>query len=58
MLRKTFVAALAMASLLAAQDRGAKRGRIDVENYAIDAEVNPRTQSLTADGQGPLRGAG
>ncbi len=48
MLRKTFVAALAMASLLAAQDRGAKRGRIDVENYAIDAEVNPRTQSLTA----------
>ncbi len=48
MLRKTLVAALAMACLLAAQDRGGKRGRIDVENYAIDAEVNPRTQSLTA----------
>ncbi|HMD49455.1 MAG TPA: M1 family aminopeptidase, partial [Bryobacteraceae bacterium] len=48
MFRKTFVAALAMASLLAAQDRGVKRGRIDVENYSIDAEVNPRTQALTA----------
>src|ERR1700729_1662866 len=48
MLRKTLVAILAMAGMLAAQDRGGKRGRIDVENYAIDAEVNPRTQSLTA----------
>ncbi|HYL35514.1 MAG TPA: M1 family aminopeptidase [Bryobacteraceae bacterium] len=48
MFGKTLVAALAMASLLAAQDRGAKRGRIDVDNYAIDAEVNPRTQALTA----------
>jgi aminopeptidase N len=48
MFGKTLVTALAMASLLAAQDRGAKRGRIDVENYAIDAEVNPRTQALNA----------
>lgn len=48
MFRKTLVVALAMASIAAAQDRGAKRGRIDVQSYAIDAEVNPRTQSLTA----------
>ena len=26
----------------------AKSGRIDVDNYAIDAEINPRTQTLTA----------
>ncbi|HYK17701.1 MAG TPA: tetratricopeptide repeat protein [Bryobacteraceae bacterium] len=48
MFRKTLVAALAVASLAVAQDRGAKRGRIDVQNYSIDAEVNPRTQALTA----------
>jgi tetratricopeptide (TPR) repeat protein len=48
MFRKTVLATLALTSLLAAQDRGAKRGQIDVQNYAIDAEVNPRTQSLTA----------
>jgi len=48
MFRKTLFAALALTSLLGAQDRGAKRGQIDVQNYAIDAEVNPRTQSLTA----------
>ena len=48
MFRKTLLAALALTSLLAAQDRGVKRGRIDVQNYAIDAEINPRTQSLTA----------
>ena len=48
MFRKTIVAALAITALAAAQDRGNKRGRIDVQNYAIDAEVNPRTQSLAA----------
>ena len=48
MFRKTILAALALTPLLAAQDRGAKIGLIDVQNYAIDAEVNPRTQSLTA----------
>jgi len=47
------LAPLALAPLLAAQDRGSRSGRndlgrIDVENYAIDAEVNPRTQTLTA----------
>jgi hypothetical protein len=45
---KILLASMMLASLLAAQDRGIKRGRIDVENYSIDAEVNPRTQALTA----------
>jgi peptidase M1-like protein/tetratricopeptide repeat protein len=45
---RTVPLALVMTSLLMAQDRGGKRGRIDVENYAINAEVNPRTQTLTA----------
>jgi len=48
MCRKTLLVALAMASVLAAQDKGVKRGRIDVDNYTIDAEINPRTQALTA----------
>jgi len=48
MFRKTLLAVLALASLLAAQDKGGKSGRIDVDNYAIDAEINPRTQTLTA----------
>lgn len=53
MSRKILLAGMALAPLLftpwaAAQDRGSKSGRIDVENYAIDAEINPRTQTLTA----------
>jgi aminopeptidase N len=48
MCRKILLAALALAPLLVAQDRGGKTGRIDVDNYAIDAEVNPRTQTLSA----------
>jgi len=48
MFRKILLAALALAPLLNAQDRGSKSGRIDVDNYAIDAEINPRTQTLTA----------
>ena len=48
MFRKALIAVLALASLLAAQDKGIKRGRIDVQNYSIDADVNPRTQALTA----------
>jgi len=53
MFRKILLAALALtplalAPLLAAQDKGSKLGRIDVENYAIDADINPRTQTLTA----------
>lgn len=47
-MRKILLAALSMASLLVAQDKGGKRARIDVDNYVIDAEINPRTQSLTA----------
>ena len=48
MCRKILLAVLALAPLVAAQDRGSKSGRIDVDNYTIDAEVNPRTQSITA----------
>jgi len=42
------LAPLALEQLLAAQERGNKAGRIDVDHYAIDAEINPRTQTLTA----------
>ena len=49
---RLLLAALALAPFLAAQDRGqdrgGKAGRIDVDHYAIDAEINPRTQTLTA----------
>lgn len=37
---------LLLAPVLGAQDR--ERGRFDVEHYTIQAEVNPRTQSLSA----------
>src|SRR5580658_9880376 len=52
MSRKLLLAALVLAPValapLLAQDRGSKSGRIDVDNYAIDAEINPHTQTLTA----------
>jgi len=48
MSRKILLAALALTPLLAAQDRGSKAARIDVDNYSIGAEINPRTQTLTA----------
>jgi hypothetical protein len=48
MFRKAVVTVLALAPLLAAQERGNKLGRIDVDHYGIDAEINPRTQTLTA----------
>ena len=48
MCRKTLLAALALASLAGAQDKGGKLTRIDVDNYSIDAEINPHTQALTA----------
>ncbi len=38
--------AAALSSLLSAQER--RTARIDVEHYTIDAEINPRTQTLTA----------
>jgi tetratricopeptide (TPR) repeat protein len=46
--RRILLATLALAPMLAAQQRGSSAGRIDVDNYAIDAEINPRTQTLTA----------
>jgi aminopeptidase N len=43
------LAPFALAPLLAAPERGSKgSGRIGVDHYAIDAEINPRTQTLTA----------
>jgi hypothetical protein len=42
------LASLAFAPLLAAQEGGSKSGRLDVTNYAIDADINPRTQTLSA----------
>jgi hypothetical protein len=48
MCRRILLATLALAPLLAAQARGGKNGRIDVDHYAIDADVNPRTQTLSA----------
>lgn len=46
--RRILLAAFTLAPLLAAQSRGGSAGRIDVDNYSINAEINPRTQSLTA----------
>jgi len=43
----TFVALLA-ATFAQGQERSASLGRIDVDHYKIDAEVNPRTQSIAA----------
>ena len=48
MFRKTVLTALAVASIAMGQNRGAKTGRVDVDNYVIDAEINPRTQALNA----------
>jgi len=48
MLRKLLPVALAIASLLSAQDKGGKRARLDVDHYVINAEVNPHTQALSA----------
>ncbi|HEX4596034.1 MAG TPA: M1 family aminopeptidase [Bryobacteraceae bacterium] len=47
-MRKILLAILATTSLLVAQDKGGKRARIDVENYVVDADINPHTQALTA----------
>lgn len=51
MLRKSLLAAVAIASLASAQDKGGKRAHIDVESYVINAEINPHTQALTANVQ-------
>ncbi|HYL73482.1 MAG TPA: M1 family aminopeptidase [Bryobacteraceae bacterium] len=51
MLRKSLLAAVAIASFAWAQDKGGKRAHIDVESYVINAEINPHTQALTANVQ-------
>jgi len=43
----TLVALLAI-SPARSQERSTASGRIDIDHYKIDAEINPRTQSLTA----------
>ncbi len=40
--------ALAIAVAAAAPAQAQRRGRIDVQHYAIEAEVNPNTQSISA----------
>ncbi len=52
MLRRTVLIAFATGavSLLGADDR-APRNRVNVEHYNIEADVNPRTQALTANVQ-------
>jgi tetratricopeptide (TPR) repeat protein len=40
--------ALTMLVAATAQAQESRRGRIDVSNYTIDAEINPNTESLTA----------
>ena len=42
------LAAIALPAALTAQDKGGKRAHIDVDHYVINAEINPRTQALTA----------
>ncbi|MGA2185432.1 MAG: M1 family aminopeptidase [Bryobacteraceae bacterium] len=43
----TFVVFLA-ATFAQGQERQASTGRIDIDHYKIDAEINPRTQSIAA----------
>src|SRR5947209_10055623 len=50
MFSRTVLLGLALGSLLAAQDKGAA-SHINVESYAIDAEINPRTQVISANVQ-------
>src|SRR5262245_39076718 len=45
--RRIFLAAFAAAGLVMAQDRR-PAPRIDVEQYIIDAEISPNTQTLEA----------
>jgi aminopeptidase N len=47
MFRRLGIAGLALAALVSAQDRP-ERSRIHVDRYAIDAEINPRTQTVSA----------
>jgi hypothetical protein len=46
-LSKRLLVGLAIASLAAAQEKGVRK-HLSVDHYAIDAEINPRTQALSA----------
>ena len=48
MFRRLGLVALVLASVGLAQQERAGRSRIDVLNYVIDADINPRTQAVTA----------
>lgn len=47
-MRKIFVSCLMAAALAGAQDRAARQQKIDVQSYLIDAQVDPRAQTLNA----------
>jgi aminopeptidase N len=47
MFRRLGLVGLALAACIHAQDR-AERARIHVDHYVIDAEINPRTQTISA----------
>jgi len=42
------VSSLIVTALLSAQDRSARQQKIDVQSYLIDAQVDPRAQTLSA----------
>lgn len=48
MFRRLGLVSLAIASAALAQQERVSRSRIDVQNYIIDADINPRTQAVTA----------
>src|SRR5580698_3488938 len=45
------ISSLIVTALLSAQDRSARQQKIDVQSYLIDAQVDPRAQTLTATAQ-------
>ncbi|HVO99846.1 MAG TPA: M1 family aminopeptidase [Bryobacteraceae bacterium] len=47
-MRKLFVSCLMAAAAAGAQDRAARQQKIDVQSYLIDAQVDPRAQTLSA----------
>lgn len=51
MLRRVLAAGLALAGVCGAQQERTRSSRINVENYVIDADINPSTQALAANVQ-------
>ena len=47
-MKKLVVLSCLIAGLCGAQDRSARQQKIDVQSYLIDAQVDPRAQTLTA----------